>query len=45
MAGFMPAIHVLLGLEFKDVDGIRNSGLPELRKKFTRRKSGIPDLR
>jgi hypothetical protein len=30
MAGFMPAIHALLGLKFKDVEAKHNSGLPEL---------------
>jgi hypothetical protein len=29
----------------EEVDGMRNSGLPELRKFGLRRKSGIPGLR
>ena len=45
MAGLGPAIHVLLSsCGAKDVDGKRNSGLPELRVTECG-KSGIPDLR
>jgi hypothetical protein len=46
MAGFMPAIHVLLLVAIKDVGGPRNSGTPEFTQNIlTCRKSGRPDLR
>jgi hypothetical protein len=32
MPGLVPGIHAFLGLSKQDVDGIRNSGLPELRE-------------
>jgi hypothetical protein len=32
MPGLMPGIHVFGTNGIKDVDGTRNSGLPELRK-------------
>jgi hypothetical protein len=44
-AGPVPGIHVYQPF-MQDVDGTRNSGLPELRKLVIRyRKSGKPDLR
>jgi hypothetical protein len=43
MPGFVPGIHVFL--LHKGVDGMRNSGLPELRHQIKCRKSGKPDLR
>jgi hypothetical protein len=46
MPDFMPGIHVFwIWAIVEDVDGMRNSGLPELRKFNRSRKSGIPDLR
>jgi hypothetical protein len=32
MPGLVPGIHAFLRSQDKDVDGIRNSGLPELRE-------------
>jgi hypothetical protein len=45
MPGLVPGIHVFKVSYTKDVDGIRNSGLPELRKLMVFRKSDISDLR
>jgi hypothetical protein len=33
MPGLGPGIHALFGAHHKDVDGTRNSALPELRQK------------
>jgi hypothetical protein len=43
MPGLVPGIHDFGNHGIKDVDGIRNSGLPELRV-ITVPKSGKPDL-
>jgi hypothetical protein len=43
MPGLVPGIHDFLGNGIKDVDGVRNSGLHELRV-IMWSKSGIPDL-
>jgi hypothetical protein len=43
MPGLVPGIHVFPVDTCKDVDGISNSGLPELRENHCG-KSGKPDL-